>query len=200
MRFRMFNLFMVSLVMTHVLYAQEKDTWYPGTLTLKSQTVLKGEISVRIDYNVVVLRKGQDLMVYPAHKVQSAVVYDKEEGKNRNFTSLQFAVGAATANNLYEIVVDGEISVLRKQRVLWYSVHLDKPEEDYFVWKENQLVSLYYFTRKEFPKLVKASNGEMKSYIKSHKLKPNRQHDMMEILSYYNEQRRLGESQLAMKE
>jgi hypothetical protein len=199
MRFRMYALFMMSLTMTHGLYGQEKDTWYPGTLTLKSQTVLKGEISVRVDYNVVFLRKDQDLVVYPAHKVQSVVVYDAEEKKNRSFTSLQFAVGAATANNLYEVVVDGEISVLRKQRVLWYSVHLEIPEEDYYVWRENQLVSLYHFTRKEFPRLVKASNGNMKFFMKSHKLNPKRMRDMIEILGYYNEQR-LSESQLAMKE
>jgi hypothetical protein len=188
MRLKYFIFFVASLIMTHNLHAEEKE-WFHGTLVLKSQTKIQGEISVRVDYDVVLLRLEGELMIYPAHKVQSVNVYDEELESNRNFISLQMEVGPATVHRLYEVVLDGQISILRKERILWYSVHLEIPEQDYFVWNENQMTSLYYFKKKNFPKLVKSSNGDLKSYMRSKRLNPNRLNDMVEILDYYNKQK-----------
>lgn len=192
------SIFLVALLMlTHYLYA-ENGEWFPGYLYLKSQTKLQGEIWVRVDYNVVVFRRGGEMVVYPAYKVQSVSIYDESQEKNRNFISLQLEVGAATLHQLYEVALEGQITMLRKQRVLWYSIHLDVPEEDYFIWNNNEVVSLYYFRRKVFPKLLKSNPGT-KSFIRDHKLHPNRLEDMVEILTHYN-QNALNENQLAKKE
>jgi hypothetical protein len=190
--------FVTSLVMTHSLYAGEEE-WFRGTLVLKSQTRLQGEISVRVDYDIVLFRIGEELMIYPAYKVQSADVYDENLKLNRNFISLQMEVGPATVHRIYEVLVEGPVSVLRKERILWYSIHLEIPEQDYFVWNENQMTSLYYFKKKNFPKLVKSSNGDLKSFMRSHRLNPNRLDDMVEILTYYNKQQ-FSENQLAKRE
>jgi hypothetical protein len=198
MRFRIFIFFATCLVTAHNLYAGDEQ-WFTGNLILKSQTKLHGKISVRVDYNVVMFRQGDELIVYPAHKVESVSFYDKLLKQNRNFISMQEEIGAATHHQLYEVVLKGHVTVLRKQRVLWYTVHLDIPEQDYFVWNGDEMISIYRFKRKVFPGLVKASNGRMKSYMREHKLNPNRAADMIEILTHYNQQK-LDENQLAMNE
>jgi hypothetical protein len=199
MQLKYFIFFVMSLVMTHSLYAGEEEQWFRGTLILKSQTRLQGEISIRVDYDIVLFRMGDELMIYPAHKVHSANVYDESLKLNRNFISLQMEVGAASVHKLYEVLVEGPVSMLRKQRLLWYSIHLDIPEQDYYIWNENEMTSLYFFKKKKFPKLVKASDGDLKSFIRSQRLNPNRLEDMVEILKYYNKQQ-FSENQLAKRE
>jgi hypothetical protein len=198
MRFQIFIFFTTCLVTAHNLYARDEQ-WFTGYVILKSQAKLHGKLLVRVDYNVVMFRQGDELVVYPAHKVESVTVYDQSLKHDRNFISIEEEVCVATLHQLYEVVLKGEVTVLRKERVLWYTVHLDIPEEDYFVWNSHEMISLYRFKRKVFPGIVKASHGSMKSYMRRHKLNPNRVDDMIEILAHYNQQK-LDESQFAKNE
>jgi hypothetical protein len=61
------------------------------------------------------------------------------------------------------------------------------------------MTSLYEFKKKRLPKLVKATNGELKSFIRNNKLNPNRLDDMVNILDHYNKLR-LSEAQLAKRD
>jgi hypothetical protein len=187
MRFQ--GYFFVVLLLGLVMTVRAEEQWFTGTLTLKSQTKLKGELSIHVDHNVVVFRSGEELMVFPAHKVQSVTVYDEVLERHRNFTSIQTSVGAATLHQLYEIVLDGSIAIVKRDKIAWYSVHVEVPDQDYFVWSENQLLPIYQFKRKELPKLVRNSGGDLKSFIRDKKLKPGRLNDMMEIINHYNKLR-----------
>jgi hypothetical protein len=187
MGMRLGRLFLFSFLLSGSLLAQAED-WYQGSLVLKSQETLKGEISIKYDYDVVLFRKGNELTVYPAHKVQSLYFYDDVTERNRQFVSLQLLFGAATLHQFYEVLLDGYVSVLRRQHIVWYSVHLDTIDYDYYVKKDDVLTVMYKFKRRVFPDLERSSREDLSAFIRKNKLSRTRLDDVIRIIDHFNQQ------------
>lgn len=162
------------------------EDWRQGAVVLKSNRELKGEISINYDHDVIVFRLANEVMVLPAHKVSSFYVYDQEAESNRQFISLPLEWGAATYHQFFELVLNGDVKILRRQRVVWYSIHIDDIEYDYYIKKDNSLTALSKFKRDVFPALL-ASSSDLSSYVREHKLRPVRLNDVMRIVDHYNQ-------------
>jgi hypothetical protein len=169
------------------LQAQAED-WYQGALVLKSKETLKGEVAVRYDYDVVLFRSGNELTVYPAHKVHSFYIYDDVQERNRQYVSLHLTVGAAKMHQFYEVMLDGYVSVLRREHVVWYSVHLETVDYDYYVKKDDVLTIMYKFKRKVLPELERSSTESLTTYIRKNKLSRTRLDDVIRIIDRFNQQ------------
>lgn len=163
------------------------EEWQQGALVLKSQKTLRGEIAIRYDYEVVLYRVADEVMVYPAHKIQSIYIYDEEAGNNRQFISLELSLGAATFHQFYEVVLNGDVSVLRRQRIVWYSLHLDTIDYDYYVKSKDEITSLHLFKRKVLPDLLRSSDGTLSSYIRDNRLSKHSLNDMIQIIDHFNQ-------------
>src|SRR5688572_9714007 len=111
------RLFLISVIFV-ASFSIRAEEWYPGVVVLKSQKAIRGELSIRYDYEVVLFRVGRETMVFPAHKVQSFYIYDALKENNRQFISLQLSLGPATFHQFYEVILDGTVSVLRRQRTV----------------------------------------------------------------------------------
>lgn len=180
------------LILSAWVHAEE---WHHGFIILKSQKVLKGELSIQSDYDVVFFRNGDALMVYPAYKISSFQYHDGVENVDRKFVSIEHDLGTSIKNQIYEIVLDGKVSLLRRQKSVWYSIHLEFIEYDYFVKTEDEILPLNKFKRKVYPVLLESSSDKLKAFVSRYKLSPSRLHDIIKIIDYFNK----GQSLLAQK-
>jgi hypothetical protein len=162
------------------------DQWFQGSVQLTTSSVLHGLVSVREEYNVILYKVGKEVMVLPAHKVVSFRFYDPEELSLKKFISLQLQVGAQTTYRFYELLAEGEVSILRKQQIGWQSLHIEIIEYDYFVLHEGKLRELFKFRKTVFPELIARTDGEMKLFAKRHRLNPSKLEDVVKIATHYN--------------
>lgn len=163
------------------------DEWYQGAVVLKNNKTLRGEIAVKYDHDVILYRIASEVMVFPAHKVRSFYIYDALEESNRQFVSLQLSIGAATYHQFYELILDGDVGVVRRQRVVWYSIHLDETQYDYFINHNEQLTAINKFRRHVLPELVRSSQGNIAAFVREHKLNPSNKADILLIIDYFNQ-------------
>jgi hypothetical protein len=159
--------------------------WFEGSLVLKSRKVLRGQLSLEPQYNVVLFKVGEEMMVFPAHKVESFYYYDGEENINRKFVSLQQRLGAFTQHQLYEVVVYGEISVLRRQRVLSHAIHIEVQDYEYFIRSNEGLIPLRKFRSRVYPEMRQRSES-LVSYVRENRLNPNIPADAIRIIDFFN--------------
>lgn len=175
----------------HALKATDK-IWYEGTLVLKSNEVLEGEISYQSAYDVIFFRISDIVEVIPAHKIKSFAYYD-EQAYRRNFVSVLKTKGASRRYEIFEIILQGEISVFRKHHS--YITHLSEVnnppevEYEYFAYYNNEFIAMYRFKSKLYSKLVKANEVPLKEYAQKNKLNPNFYEDAIELIEYFNDQR-----------
>jgi hypothetical protein len=181
------RVFFLIILLYGSLRAQAED-WYQGALVLKSKETLKGEIAVRHDYDVVLFRSGNALTVYPAYKVQSFYIYDDVMERNRQFVSLQLLRGAATHHQFFEVMLEGYVSVLRREHVVWYSVHLETVDYDYYIKKDDVLTLMYKFRRKVLPDLERSSREDLSAFIRKNRLSRTRPDHVIRIIDHFNQE------------
>jgi hypothetical protein len=159
--------------------------WYEGALVLKHDEVLKGQISVNLVYDIALFKSGDRLLVFPAHKIESIHYYDPKAKVNRKFTSIQEKVNAFTAHYLYEIVLVGEISVLRKRISLLVDLEDNRGSYRYFARVGEENLELHQFKSRIFPYLNKTCDS-LKEYIRENRLELNNRMHAIQIIDYYN--------------
>jgi len=159
--------------------------WSQGVVVMVDGEVRQGEVVFQFA-EIVLLRSEGEVNVLPANKVQSFRYYDQKENINRNFVSTQ-PIGKPAA--FYEIVVFGEVSVVRKFKpnVLYNKEHSDKNGFDYFVRIQNELVTLKHFRTKVYPTLIEHFHG-LPFAISERRLNPNYAGDAIQIIQIYNKE------------
>lgn len=174
------------IVMTVVSFSSFAEEWFQGSVVLKSKSVLRGEISVKHGYDVVFFRVSDQISVIPAFKIAYLNLFDEDLEAERRFVSLNIGVGAARTYQFFELLVDGEVTILRRQLTLWYSVHLDLTDYEYYVLYDEEIQGLHKFRKKVYPILVDKSDGAIQSYVKNNQLSTKALDDIVDITSYYN--------------
>jgi hypothetical protein len=165
-----------------------EEKWYTGSVQLTSSKVVHGKISIKPDHNVVLFKIGDENMVFPAHKVMSVRIYDEEELTVRNFVTLHLELGPQSVYQFYEVLVEGQVSILRRQQVGWHAIQIEITDYDYFVWYDGKLMELFKFKKKVYPQLVSQSDGTIKSFVRANHLTLSRLEHLMKIAAYYNKQ------------
>ena len=160
--------------------------WFEGIVLLKDNKLLRGEISVRPDCDVVLFRIGEIEMVYPAHRIVSLSFFDDDLGERRTFISVLNEAGAARAYELYEVVLDGEISILRKELSSWQSYYLEVEDFAYFAFMNNELMDLKTFRRRAYKRLLKDNAADIDEYVRENHLNPNTFMDMVRVINKIN--------------
>jgi hypothetical protein len=173
-------------VMTTFSFSSFAEEWFQGSVVLKSKSVLRGEISLKHGYDVVFFRVADQVSVIPAFKIAYVNIFDEDLEAERRYVSLNIAVGASRAHQFFELLVDGEVSILRRQLTLWYSVHLDLSEYEYYVLYDEEILGLYKFKKKIYPSLNTKSEGALDSYVKNNQLSPKSLDDILDMTEYYN--------------
>jgi hypothetical protein len=173
-------------LMTTCSFASFAEEWYQGSVILKSKSVLRGEISIRHGYDVVFFRVSDQISVIPAFKIAYVNLFDEDLQAQRRFVSLNIGVGAARSFQFFELLVDGEVSILRRELSVWYSLHLDLTDFEYFVLYDEEIHDLHKFRKKVYPTLINKSEGALESYVTTNQLSPKTLEDILDMTQYYN--------------
>lgn len=163
------------------------EEWFSGAIYLRNDLVLRGSISIKPEYDVVLFKigEGEETTLYPAHKIEFLEITDPTEKTTRTFASLHIGDGPKSFYQFYEVIVDGPISVFRRQHTMWYSIHLDMVDYDYFILFDDQLYAYNRFKKKIYPNL-QAKVASLGKFVKEKNLSLSRLNDITEIIAYYN--------------
>ena len=159
--------------------------WYEGSVVLASAKVLTGQISIEPMHDIILLQEGDLRTVYPAHKIQSLYFYDGSANINRRFISVKDPDIIKTGYQFFEVVLQGEVSVLRRQKAKAFSLS-DASDFAYYVKYKNEFVPLQQFTRTIYPLLVTLPDTRLKDFISENGLKANNKANSIRIIEYYN--------------
>ena len=160
--------------------------WTIGTVVLNNDQVVNAEISIAAKHDLVLIKHDDRVDVLAAHRIKAIYYYDKNQDLNRKFISV------ATNNfhhqqwRLYEVVLGGDIAVVRKMKTIASKAESDKDDFDYFIYSHNEMVSLKRFRTLIYPELV-ASQGELlTAYVKANRLNPNNGANAIAIVERFN--------------
>ncbi|MEK6780610.1 MAG: hypothetical protein AABY93_02835 [Bacteroidota bacterium] len=164
--------------------ASDLVKWSQGIIVMVDGEVRQGELAFQVS-EIVLFRDAGVVTVFPANKVRSFRNYDQEENINRKFVSRASQTGRIAS--FYEIVVWGEVSVMRKlkSQVISNQENSDKDGYDYFICFQNNLVNLRHFRSKVYPNLI-SSSSQMEVLISCHHFNPNNKADAIQIIQFYN--------------
>lgn len=169
-----------------ILFSINADpiAWHSGSIVLSSREVLVGKISVQPEFDIILFSVNDQTTVYAAHKVESLNFYDTDLNINRKFTTIQQKVGASLHYSFFEIVIWGEIKVLRRSKSNSIRAN-DACGFSYYIKDGDTLITLFKFRDSLFPKLIQSS-PELLSYMKEENLNPNLASDTFTIIQFYN--------------
>lgn len=130
------------------LYSQDID-WRQGSLVLNTsdKRVIAGNLAIDPSKAVILVQSLPGADVYPLEKISRVYYYDVKANINRRYLVLPLV-----RPQLYEVVVDGTIKVLRIQKQFSKGVH-HRDDFHYYVWFNNNLVQLRQFRDKIYPEL-----------------------------------------------
>ncbi len=143
-------------------------------------------MSVAPYHDLILFRADNVNSVFPAHKLRSLYFYDKKANINRRYISIEVREAFGSANELFEVVLQGEVAVLRKQRsnVRYPS---DANDFTYYCWYNNQLTTLGKFARRIYPELLSTHKQTLMDFVKANRLDIRTAANVIRIVEYYNQ-------------
>lgn len=181
-------IFLFIILLSAIGYSTAATKWFRGVVVLQSLKVLSGQVAVHPVHDLVLFKTDEgELSVFPSNKITSVHYYDGEKNINRKFISLLEKTASTKKFTLYEIVIHGDVSVLRRPR--FQDPRDEVASFDYFVrLKGNNLALLHQFRTKIFPELVRLSENRVSEYVSGSKLNPNKAADAIRIIEFFNRQ------------
>ena len=175
------------LVLLSLAAQASTPRWLKGSLVLHTREVLTGEVSIEARHDVVLFRQHGHVEVYPAHKVSAVYYYDTAENINRKFVSLTSTSGYRPVFRLYEVVLSGEVNLLRHERLA--STRSSNHEINgfqYLIRFQDDVTTLRKFRSRIYPKLLRAQPASITQFVKGNHLNPSEPAAAIRIIQYYN--------------
>jgi hypothetical protein len=160
--------------------------WFEGSLVLSNCKVLVGKIALEPQHDLILFDDGISRDVYPAFRLKSFYFYDREADVNRRYISMQQKNNVRTAYQLYEVVVTGQVEVLRRQKENSVLVGSTELNFNYYIKYNESITPLKKFGRKVFPKMLAATDERLDKYVTDRRLKTYDMGNAIQIIEYYN--------------
>ncbi len=193
-------LLLVLFVSPVLVEAQRTDFetgWHPGVIAFKDNSTIRGEINYKQKHEKIqVIVKGKK-STFAAHQLKFFQYYDKNEGFNRAFVSLDNNEKIKRPHKaMFEIVLEGALPYYRKPYLIEKIVvkhnqatsdHIisDFIEYDYFLYTKDGLVKAVNFGDNILPYMKKHLKS-ISNFIVNNKLDVNLVADQIQIVDHYN--------------
>jgi hypothetical protein len=184
--------FLIGLLFVNFCAAASHNVrWYEGSVVLRNHQVLTGTVAIDAMHDLVLHKVEAQVNVYPAHKIMWLYYYDSVANINRRYMSWPVAGPVARAHSqLYEVVLQGDIMVLRRPRDTQTTAAIDGYH--YYLKCQEGLMPLYAFKKKVYPTLQEETNGLLDAFRRENKLNPMEIADAVKLIEFYNQQVRAG--------
>ena len=182
------SIFFCLLLVNSIKLNAQSLKWYNGSVVLTSDKVIIGKMVIDPLLDVVLFEDNNKRTVYPAYKVRSLYFYDDSNDINRRFIALKEKILPYNDHKLFEIVVHGEVNVLRKQKTRFANPS-DALDFIYYVSYRDDVVLLRKFGKKIYPQL-KSSMEKLDDYVSANHLREYDSSNSITIIEFYNRQLR----------
>lgn len=152
----------------------QSDEWYSGAVVTSDGSVLAGEIFYHPGHDLLIVKRKDNRQVLLANSVKSFRFYDPTDNINRKFLSID--------NKLYEVVVAGEIPVLRKAKGILKDHPSDSDGYHYYFFYNSSVEKLSKFRAVLYP----AIRFQLAEKEKEFNLDPNLPADAIRYIQLFN--------------
>lgn len=167
------------------ILAQGQSTleWQQGAVVLSNNLVLTGDLLVHLDFNTLVVNDSNERLVLPASTIKSFRYYDKANNINRQYLTLDDLQSGTSV--FYELIVQGEYKVVRKQKRIHSVIPDDREDYVYFIFNDGFLTPIRNFRKNVFPQLLK-SMPDLNKWVKAQRLDLNCSETTLLVVMEYN--------------
>jgi hypothetical protein len=162
--------------------------WHEAVVVLNDHEVLVGQVVIQPSFDIVLFKSGSERTYYPVSKI--SYINMREEGVNvpRKFVTHTERENGHSVVSLYEVVLQGEISVLRKPNGKTLPDFDDAFSFNYFTKDDASILKLASFKRKVYPRIERFySEKGLSQYLRKENLDPSSPADAIKLIEMYNE-------------
>lgn len=162
--------------------------WDNAVVVLNNNEVLVGEVVIQPGLDLILFKAGETRTFYAADKINYININDGDVNIPRKFVSLRSDKHGRPTINLYEVVIQGELSVLRKPRGSSLPDFNDAHGYEYFVKESSGLVKLSDFRKSIYPIIEQYySEGQLMKFMNQENLSPWSPSDAIKLIEIYND-------------
>lgn len=183
--------YVLTLIIGFTICKQSFSTpdirWFQGSIvTSNTREVLTGEIAIEEKFDLILFKQQGQVQVLNAHRLESVFFYDSLLQMNRTFISIKQDSSTVVNLGLYEVVVKGEVRVIRHLRD--YASPSTSLVENYvyYILNREQLVLLQYFNERVYADLVIRGGEQLKQFEKINRLNPYHAADAVKLIIEFN--------------
>lgn len=181
--------FLALLVFTGTnAYSKSTLEWHEAVVVLNDSEVLVGEVVIEPSLDMVLFRSGELRTFYPAGEIKFMNIHDEGVKFPRKFISLLSEERGRSTSKLYEVVLQGELSVVRKPRGGSLPDMDDVYSYDYFVQRDASIIKLSDFRKKIYPIIQQYYAEKQQIFsLDAEQLNPNSPSDAIKLIQIYND-------------
>ncbi|GEM_PF-3010406 len=188
----------IGLIILCITTLSAKETWYDGVIILNDNQVLTGKISHHEDEDLIQLKQDDKIFCFSAYQVTSFNYYDTSLDAIRRFLSIPYEDEYHRfADLFFELIIDDEVSLLRKKNPYGYSTDFQtantsydqsshKNDYDYFFEYKGKVIPSNRFKKDLKPLLNLTLENEISGFIKDNGLSIHRTYDQVLIVRFFN--------------
>lgn len=177
------------------------QVWHEGEVVLVAGDTLKGEIMYSQETDLVQVKPTFDksrILALSGRKLLSVEIYDKTSGVYRNFYALPYSLNPGYKTPiLFEIIFTGtELSLLSRETIENQLVNYPYSavgtysrqilDYTYYFLKSDGSISEFYGKKRDLIWAMNNRAPQIKKFIKTNKIRPDRRNDILKVIRYYN--------------
>ncbi|MDN5217422.1 hypothetical protein QQ020_35435 [Fulvivirgaceae bacterium BMA12] len=180
----------ISMILSGSISYADCSEWYKGSVRMSGGKVVEGSIRYCLDYDLVLLKKEEQVITLSPRKVDGFVVFDHTMEVPKSFHSLPFeGLNGYIRKCFFELLYHGRISLLNRE----YEILVAEDEEyfqaladKYYIMDEDGVVRDFSGSRKELLRYMKKKADSVSTFITEKQLDISQREDLMVVFSYYH--------------
>jgi hypothetical protein len=169
--------------------------WEMGMVHLNDGRLIRGRLYYNPEKKLVLVENQGKILTYTPESLVRFSVYDNMLLVQRNYISIMPDNASSTQKYIFEIVVNGKLSLLRHQKTkTHYEGYYDQEIQQfigyssdftYYFLYENNVYSLKNF-KKQYVEIVGESITKINIYLKNNKLRFNQVPHQIKLINFFN--------------
>ena len=204
------KVFFIILFPVNIIAQQfPSDMWHPGQLVTKDSDTIKGNLKYDFDNQSIQLDDGKTLKAYNVNNLYFFEIFDETINDYRQFYSLLYEISYNyRVPVLFEMVIEGELSLLLREKIVAESVsnnyfpsyysysmipryqnnysYINKIKYDYFFLNPKGKIYKFSGKKRELFQIMDKKSKEIKEYFNDKKINLKKMVDIVKVTNYYN--------------
>jgi hypothetical protein len=193
--------FIICLVLTCIISKAQNfsaEAWHEGYLVTSEGDTLRGLIKYDMETNIVQLIVQNVVKTYSSYKIYYFEIYDSIMGNFRQFYSIPYEVTTDyELPIIFEVLYEGPLSLLSREAIVqenvtstsayWGGSYVQNTVRYFYYFLDKSgNIRLYNRKKSELLAIMSRHQSEVKSFVKSNKLRLDDPRDLIRITAFFN--------------